>query len=272
MPGQEAVVALAGVAGGWLGRRVWRRGDRTAGSADSASYGRISAAGTAPGGRPGTGQVQAELVHVSWHDDGAGWVPATDLVTWPEARRRAGWHRPGVLADPHVLRGLRWWASGSAGDRLAVEVLAEVYAGRFVSEDWPWVRRCQRAGWYWLDPENLRDGCAGLWREERAVLGVVSGVLGGPVDPMACLAMVRPWLVAQIERVVSAASTAQMPGLDADAGARSVDRLARMIRSLMPVEPEGSADGAQQDQLPLEWPSSQVGCMRSSRAGWDRVA
>lgn len=110
----------------------------------------------------------------------------------------------------HVPHGLRSWAAGSLADEAAVGLLLRVFEGRFAERDCAWVRRCARPGWYWLDGDALASGRHALSVEERAVLGVVAGLVGAPVDPVSCLDWLEGHLLCLAEAAVAQAS--ECPG------------------------------------------------------------
>lgn len=78
-----------------------------------------------------------------------------------------------------TIAGLRAWARGSYPEEAAVELLGRAFGGRFASPGWPWVRACEHAGWYWLDPEAIWTGTASLSSGERRMLNVVAALVGG---------------------------------------------------------------------------------------------
>jgi hypothetical protein len=77
-----------------------------------------------------------------------------------------------------VVAGLRAWAAGSVQDEAAVELLATL-GGRFTSTARPWVRPCQRPGWYWLDPEPMAGSVGRLTSHQERVLALVGALLTG---------------------------------------------------------------------------------------------
>ena len=76
-----------------------------------------------------------------------------------------------------VLTGLRRWASGSATDAAAVELLALVARGRLLRSSAPWVRPCGRLGWFWLDPEPLLQLQGRLAGVDRHLVALVVALL-----------------------------------------------------------------------------------------------
>lgn len=85
-----------------------------------------------------------------------------------------------------TIAGLRAWARGSYAEEAAVELLARGFGGRFASTAWPWVRACDRPGWYWLDGEAIWTGSGCLSGGERRLLGLVAALAGGqPVPDLA---------------------------------------------------------------------------------------
>jgi hypothetical protein len=84
-----------------------------------------------------------------------------------------------------TVAGLRAWARGSYAEEAAVELLARAFQGRFASPRWPWVKPCDRDGWFWLDPEAIWVGSRMLSGGERRLLGVVAALVGG--QPLADL-------------------------------------------------------------------------------------
>lgn len=78
-----------------------------------------------------------------------------------------------------TVAGLRAWASGAYAEEAAVELLARAFAGRFASPVWPWVRRCDRPGWFWIDPDAIWTGAGALSGGERRLLSVVAALVGG---------------------------------------------------------------------------------------------
>lgn len=77
-----------------------------------------------------------------------------------------------------VMAGLRAWAADSVHDEAAVELLATL-DGRFTSTARPWIRPCQRPGWYWLDPEALTGYVGRLTPHQERVLALVGALLTG---------------------------------------------------------------------------------------------
>ncbi|WP_229670263.1 hypothetical protein [Microlunatus endophyticus] len=77
------------------------------------------------------------------------------------------------------VAGLRAWARGSYAEEAAVELLARAFGGRFASSSWPWVRPCDRSGWFWLDPGGIWAGAGMLSGGERRLLNVVGALVGG---------------------------------------------------------------------------------------------
>ncbi len=73
-----------------------------------------------------------------------------------------------------VLQGLRWWAQGALPDQAAVELLARSSGGRLLRPGVPWVRRCRRPGWYWLDADALADFAATRHGDEQRVLALAA--------------------------------------------------------------------------------------------------
>jgi hypothetical protein len=84
-----------------------------------------------------------------------------------------------------TVAGLRAWARGAYAEEAAVELLARAFGGRFASAGWPWVRPCDRNGWFWLDPEAIWVGSRMLSGGERRLLSVVAALVGG--QPLADL-------------------------------------------------------------------------------------
>jgi hypothetical protein len=83
-----------------------------------------------------------------------------------------------------TITGLRAWARGSYAEEAAVELLARGFGGRFASTGWPWVKACDRAGWYWLDGDAIWMGAGVLSGGERRFLSAVGALVGGqpPAD------------------------------------------------------------------------------------------
>jgi hypothetical protein len=77
-----------------------------------------------------------------------------------------------------AVAGLRRWADGAATDVAAVELLIALGA-RFTDPRCRWIRRCPRAGWYWLDPNPLARLTGRLTANERRVLAVIVALLSG---------------------------------------------------------------------------------------------
>ena len=80
-----------------------------------------------------------------------------------------------------VVAGLRAWADGAATDEAAVELLIGLGA-RFTDPRCSWIRRCPRAGWYWLDPDPLGWFTGRLTANERRVLALVITLLSSDVQ------------------------------------------------------------------------------------------
>ena len=79
-----------------------------------------------------------------------------------------------------VVAGLRRWAHGLATDEAAVELLVGMGA-RFTRPGSPWVKRCARPGWFWLDPDELTCYRGRLTPGQRRLLALVVTLLGGKV-------------------------------------------------------------------------------------------
>jgi hypothetical protein len=78
-----------------------------------------------------------------------------------------------------TVAGLRAWARGSCAEEAAVELLARAFSGRFASTSWPWVKSCDRPGWFWLDPDAIWTGTGVLSGGERRMLNAIAALLGG---------------------------------------------------------------------------------------------
>jgi len=81
---------------------------------------------------------------------------------------------PGVVVD-----GLRRWARGAYAEEAAVELLVRAFHGRFASVGYPWVRACDRPGWFWLDGEPLLHDTVALSGGEQRVLSIVGALVSG---------------------------------------------------------------------------------------------
>ena len=78
-----------------------------------------------------------------------------------------------------VIDGLRRWARGAYAEEAAVELLVRSFGGRFCSTGYPWVRRCDRPGWYWLDGEPLIHGTGALSGGEQRLLALAGALVSG---------------------------------------------------------------------------------------------
>ena len=78
-----------------------------------------------------------------------------------------------------VVDGLRRWARGAYAEEAAVELLVRSFGGRFASTGYPWVRTCERPGWFWLDGEPLMHGPGALSGGEQRVLSLAGALVSG---------------------------------------------------------------------------------------------
>ncbi len=78
-----------------------------------------------------------------------------------------------------AVDGLRRWSRGAYAEEAAVELLIRAFAGRFASPRYPWVRACDRPGWFWLDGEPLIHDTDALSGGERRVLALVGALVSG---------------------------------------------------------------------------------------------
>lgn len=86
---------------------------------------------------------------------------------------------PATMPGTAVVDGLRRWARGAYAEEAAVELLVRAFDSRFASNQYPWVRPCDRPGWYWLDGERLIDGTGALSGGQRRVLAVAASLVSG---------------------------------------------------------------------------------------------
>ncbi|GAA2109473.1 hypothetical protein GCM10009841_30810 [Microlunatus panaciterrae] len=81
-----------------------------------------------------------------------------------------------------VVQGLRWWAQGAYAEEAAVELLVRAFGGRFAAAGWPWVRSCERPGWWRLDADEFGGHTDVLSSGEQRVLAVVEALVSaGPL-------------------------------------------------------------------------------------------
>ena len=78
-----------------------------------------------------------------------------------------------------VIDGLRRWARGAYAEESAVELLVRSFGGRFCTTGYPWVRRCDRPGWYWLDGEPLIHATGALSGGEQRLLALAGALVSG---------------------------------------------------------------------------------------------
>ena len=53
------------------------------------------------------------------------------------------------------------------------------FDGRFADRDWPWIRACDRPGWFWVDADAILTFTPGLCPGgERRVLALVAALIG----------------------------------------------------------------------------------------------
>lgn len=78
-----------------------------------------------------------------------------------------------------TIAGLRAWSKGAYAEEAAVELLARSFGGRFASRGWPWIKGCDRRGWFWIDPDGIWTGSGALSGGERRLLNVVAALVGG---------------------------------------------------------------------------------------------
>lgn len=81
---------------------------------------------------------------------------------------------PALVAD-----GLRRWSRGAYAEEAAVELLIRSFGGRFASTRYPWVRACDRPGWFWLHGEPLIHDTGALSGGERRLLTVAGALVSG---------------------------------------------------------------------------------------------
>lgn len=86
---------------------------------------------------------------------------------------------PARVTSVAVVDGLRRWARGAYAEEAAVELLARSFGGRFCSTGYPWVRCCDRPGWFWLDGEPLIHDTGALSGGERGLLAVTGALVSG---------------------------------------------------------------------------------------------
>ena len=82
-----------------------------------------------------------------------------------------------------VVDGLRRWSRGCYAEEAAVELLARSFGGRFATAGWPWVRACDRPGWWWLDGEPMLHDTGALSGGERRLLAVAGALVSGLAVP-----------------------------------------------------------------------------------------
>lgn len=91
-----------------------------------------------------------------------------------------------TITTSAAVDGLRRWARGAYAEEAAVEMIARAFGGRFASTAYPWVRRCDRPGWYWLDGEPLIHDTGALSGGEGRLLAVAGALVSGaPVRDLA---------------------------------------------------------------------------------------
>lgn len=96
--------------------------------------------------------------------------PTPGLRDMPAAR---------VTSPAMVVDGLRRWSRGAYAEEAAVELLARAFNGRFASTGYPWVRACDRPGWFWLDGEPLIHATGAVSSGERRVLVIAGALVSG---------------------------------------------------------------------------------------------
>jgi hypothetical protein len=82
------------------------------------------------------------------------------------------------MANRDTVEGLRSWARGGYAEEAGVELLARAFEGRFTDREWPWIRRCDRPGWFWVDADTLLDALGVFSGGERRVLTLVAALVG----------------------------------------------------------------------------------------------
>lgn len=98
------------------------------------------------------------------------------------------------MVDSVTVSGLRAWARGAYAEEAGVELLVRAFGGRFAQQGCPWIRPCERAGWFWVDTEAITSSSDGLSGGERRVLAVVASLIGS--DPLESF----DWLLAGLDR------------------------------------------------------------------------
>ena len=89
------------------------------------------------------------------------------------------------MPDLDVVEGLRSWSRGDYAEEAGVELLVRAFAGRFIDPNWPWIRPCDRAGWYWVDTDSIPANWGVLSGGERRVLSVAAALIGDlPLDDL----------------------------------------------------------------------------------------
>jgi hypothetical protein len=83
------------------------------------------------------------------------------------------------MADRETADGLRSWARGAYAEEAGVELLVRAFDGYFADPEWPWIRSCERPGWFWVDTDAITAQSGVLSGGERRVLAFVSALIDG---------------------------------------------------------------------------------------------
>jgi hypothetical protein len=132
------------------------------------------------------------------------------------------------MLDLDVVEGRRSWAREDLAEEAAVELLVRSFRGRFADLDWPWIRSCDRRGWFWVDADVMPDNWGALSGGEQRILALVAALMGSlPIDDLglAFAGLDRTHLELVLAAVAHAGGSHQFSGISEDDGQLRLVRL-----------------------------------------------
>lgn len=81
------------------------------------------------------------------------------------------------MSSVAVTRGLRKWAKGAFDQEAGVELLIRGCGGRFARQGCPWIRTCERPGWFWMDVSSLLEHAGAFSGGEQRVLMIAAALI-----------------------------------------------------------------------------------------------
>lgn len=141
-----------------------------------------------------------------------------------------------------IVEGLRSWARGCYAEEAGVELLVRAFDGRFADRDWPWIRACDRPGWFWVDADAIIVHSGALSGGERRILALVAALIGNiPLEDLGSVVsgLDRRHLQLVLAAVAHAGGSHQHSEFQARDGRVGFDRLPALIG--WPTEPVWAA-------------------------------